>query len=132
MVGPAQQFFHLVVAVGRAENMDFLAGHLLGAQAGLKQAAGLGAGQMGCQHRVEVIVAEGLLRQQHLAAGALGQIAQDPGVAGQGPLVQQVAGGGQGCKVRGYHPAQGGKGGCSYNAHPGQDFQTKVWPQQKV
>ena len=74
---------------------DFLAGHLFRTQAGFKQAAGFGTGQVWRQQGVAVIIAERLLGQQHLAAGALGQTAQNFRVAGQGVFIQQVAGGRQ-------------------------------------
>ena len=95
MVRVLHQFIHFVRTVGRAEHMDFLAGHLFRTQAGFKQAAGLGTGQVWRQQGVAVIIAECLLGQQHLAAGALGQAAQNFRVAGQGVFIQQVAGGRQ-------------------------------------
>ena len=52
MVGILQQFFHFVRAVGRAEDMNFFAGHFLRAQPRFKQAAGFGARQVRRQQRV--------------------------------------------------------------------------------
>ena len=109
MVGIAQQLVHLVRAVGGAEYMDFFAGHLLGTQPCLKQAAGLGARQVRRQQGIQVIVAERLLRQQHPAAGALCQPAQNLRVTGQRGLVQQIAGCGQGGKFRRHCAADGRK-----------------------
>ena len=126
MVGIAQQLVHLVRAVGGAEYMDFFAGHLLGTQPCLKQAAGLGASQVRRQQGIQVIVAERLLRQQHPAAGALCQPAQNLRVAGQGGLVQQVAGRWQGGKFRRHRAADGRKRRpCIVQCH--QSTRTGLW-----
>ena len=106
MVGVAQQLVHLVVAVGGAENVYLAAGHLLGAKAGFVQTAGLGAGKVRRQQRIQVVVAERLLRQQNFAARALRQCAQQFGIAAQRPFVQQVAGCGQGVQRGGQNAAQ--------------------------
>ena len=52
MVSILQQFFHFVRTVGRAEDMNFFAGHFLRAQPRFKQAAGFGARQVRRQQRV--------------------------------------------------------------------------------
>ena len=106
VVGIAQQLIHLVCTVGGAEHVHLPAGHFLRAQPRLKQAAGLGARQMLCQQRVKIIVAERLLRQQHLAAGARRQCAKDFGILRQRALVYQVTGGRQGGKLRPGIPAE--------------------------
>ena len=111
MVRVLHQFIHFVRTVGRAEHMDFLAGHLFRTQAGFKQAAGLGTGQVWRQQGVAVIIAECLLGQQHLAAGALGQAAQNFRVAGQGVFIQQVAGVGSFSSSGGMVPPSAAKGG---------------------
>ena len=100
MVGVPQQLVHFICAVGRAENVHFFAGHFLRAEPRLIQAAGLGAREVRRQQRVQIVVAERLLRQQHLAPGTMGQPAQNLRVAGQGSFIQQVAGRGQGGKFR--------------------------------
>ena len=64
VVGVLQQLLELVRPVGRAEHMVLLLRQLFPAKAALVQAAGLGARQIGCQHRVEIEVGKGLLRQQ--------------------------------------------------------------------
>ena len=75
--------------------MVLLLRQLFPAQAALVQAAGLGTGQIGRQHRVDIEVGKSLLRQQNAAAGALLHPQQDLTVAAQLGFVQQIAGGGQ-------------------------------------
>ena len=76
VVSVLQQFLELVGPVGGAEHMVLLLRQLLPAQAALVQAAGLGACQIGGQHRVEVVVGKGLLGQQNL--GRAEQLCGDP------------------------------------------------------
>ena len=109
MVSVPQQLVHFICAVGRAENVHFFAGHFLRAEPRLKQAAGLGACEVRCQQRVQIVVAERLLRQQHLAPGTTGQPAQNLRVAGQGSFIQQVAGRGKGGKFRRHCAVDGRK-----------------------
>ena len=125
MVGIAQQLVHLVRAVGGAKDMH-LAGHLFGTQPCFKQAAGLGARQVRRQQRIQVIVAERLLRQQHPAAGALCQPAQNFRVAAQRIFIQQIAGCGQGGKFRRHRAADGRKRRpCIVQCH--QSTRTGLW-----
>ena len=91
-----QKLRKLIVPVSGAEHMVLLVRQLLPAQAALVQAAGLGARQIGCQHRVHIKVGKGLLRQQNFAPGALLHPQQDLAVAAQLRFVQQIAGRGQG------------------------------------
>ena len=95
VVGVLQQLGELVCPVGSAEHMVLLFRQLLPAQAALVQAAGLGACQVGGQHRVHIKVGKGLLGQQGPASGALLQLQHDLPIPAQLGLVQQVAGGGQ-------------------------------------
>ena len=119
MVGILQQFAKFVVPVGGAEHMDLFSGHFLCAQAGLIQAAGLGARQVPGEQGIAVIVGERLLGQQNPASGALCHPGQKFAVAAQRPFVQQIAGGGQGGKQPGrVLPAQGGKGRAALGLHP--------------
>ena len=96
----------LVLPVGCAEDVDFLARHLLRAQARLEQAAGFRARKVRREDRIEVEVGERLLRQEHAAARPRGEVPQDLAVAAQGGLVQHVAGRGQAGKNR-LRPAAG-------------------------
>ena len=75
--------------------MVLLFRQLLPAKAALVQAAGFGACQIGRQHRVEIKVGKGFLRQQDAAAGALLHPQQNFAVAAQLCFVQQIAGRGQ-------------------------------------
>ena len=126
MVGIAQQLVHLVRAVGGAKDMHLTAGHLLGTQPCFKQAAGLGARQVRRQQGIQVIVAERLLCQQYLAAGALCQPAQNFRVAAQRIFIQQIAGCGQGGKFRRHRAADGRKRRpCIVQCH--QSTRTGLW-----
>ena len=71
VVGVLQELLKLVLPVGPAEDMNLTLGHLLLAQPGLIEAAGLGTRQIGGQEGIKVVVGEGLLGQQHLAPGTL-------------------------------------------------------------
>ena len=95
VVGVLQQLRELVRPVGRAEHMVFLFRQLFPAKAALVQTAGFGACQIGRQHRVEIKVGKGFLRQQNFAAGALLHPQQNFAVAAQLCFVQQIAGRGQ-------------------------------------
>ena len=95
VVGVLQKRFKFVLPVGSAEDMDLTLGHLLFAQPGLIETAGLGARQILGQEGVEVIVGKGLLGQQHLAAGTLRQGGQYLAVCPQPRLVNHIGGGGK-------------------------------------
>ena len=126
VVSVLQQLLELVGPVGGAEHMVLLLRQLLPAQAALVQAAGLGARQIGGQHRVEVVVGKGLLGQQDLAACPLLHAQQDLAVAAQPGLIQQIAGGGQGsqCSLREVRQPRKGRAGVG---QPHQSTRAGAW-----
>ena len=95
VVGVLQELFKLVGAVGPAEDMNLTLGHLLLAQPGLIEAAGLGASQIGGQEGIKVVVGEGLLGQQHFAPGTLCQGGEHLAVFPQPLLVDDIGRGGK-------------------------------------
>ena len=72
VVRVGEQLVQLLLPVGRGKHVD-LPGELLPAKAGLKQAAGGGTGQVPADQRVTGKHGEGLLGQEDLAAGLLGE-----------------------------------------------------------
>ena len=90
-----QELLKLVRAVGPAEHVDLTLGHLLLAQPGLIEAAGLGASQIGGQEGIKVVVGEGLLGQQHFAPGTLCQGGEHLAVFPQPLLVDDIGRGGK-------------------------------------
>ena len=95
VVGVLQELLKLVLPVGPAEHVDLPLGHLLLAQPGLIEAAGLGARQVSGQEGVEIVVGESLLGQQHPAASTLRQSGEHFSVFPQPLLVDDVGRGGQ-------------------------------------
>ena len=126
VVGVLQQFLKLICPVGGAEHMVLLLRQLFPAQTALVQAAGLGTGQIGCQHRVDVKVGKSLLRQQNAAAGALLHTQQNFAVAAQLGFVQQIAGGGQAVQLLLGQVCQPRKGRAAV-AHPHQSTRAGLW-----
>ena len=95
VVGVLQELLKLVLPVGPAEHVDLPLGHLLLAQPGLIEAAGLGARQVPGQEGVEIVVGKSLLGQQHPAASTLRQSGEHFSVFPQPLLVDDVGRGGQ-------------------------------------
>ena len=126
VVGVLQQFLKLVCPVGGAEHMVLLLRQLFPAQTALVQAAGLGTGQIGCQHRVDIKVGKSLLRQQDAAASALLHTQQNFAVAAQLGFVQQIAGGGQAVQLLLGQVCQPRKGRAAV-AHPHQSTRAGLW-----
>ena len=100
VVGVLQQLVKLLIPVGGAEHMGLPFRHLLPPKAGFIEAAGLGARQIRRQHRVQVIVGKGLLRQEDFCTRALGNSRQNFTVAPQLGLIQHITGRGQTGKQR--------------------------------
>ena len=126
VVSVLQQLCELVCPVGGAEHMVFLFRQLLPAQAALVQAAGLGACQVGGQHRVHIKVGKGLLGQQSPASGALLQLQHDLTVPTQLGLVQQIAGGGQALQLLFRQVCQPCKGRAAI-LQPHQSTRAGLW-----
>ena len=126
VVSVLQQILELVGPVGSAEHMVLLLRQLLPAQAALVQAAGLGACQVGGQHRVHIKVGKGLLGQQGPAPGALLQLQHDLPVAAQLRFVQQVAGGGQALQLLFRQVCQPRKGRAAI-LQPHQSTRAGLW-----
>ena len=126
VVGVLQKLCELVCPVGSAEHMVFLFRQLFPAQAALVQAAGLGACQVGGQHRVHIKVGKGLLGQQGPASGALLQLQHDLTVPAQLGLVQQVAGGGQALQLLFRQVCQPRKGRAAI-LQPHQSTRAGLW-----
>ena len=106
--------------------MVLLFRQLLPAQAALVQAAGLGACQVGGQHRVHIKVGKGLLGQQGPASGALLQLQHDLPIPAQLGLVQQVAGGGQALQLLFRQVCQPCKGRAAI-LQPHQSTRAGLW-----
>ena len=126
VVGVLQQLCELVCPVGGAEHMVLLFRQLLPAQAALVQAAGLGACQVGGQHRVHIKVGKGLLGQQGPASGALLQLQHDLPIPAQLGLVQQVAGGRQALQLLFRQVCQPCKGRAAI-LQPHQSTRAGLW-----
>ena len=126
VVGVLQKLGKFLCPVGSAEHMVLLFRQLLPAQAALVQAAGLGACQVGGQHRVHIKVGKGLLGQQSPASGALLQLQHDLTVPAQLGLVQQVAGGGQALQLLFRQVCQPCKGRAAI-LQPHQSTRAGLW-----
>ncbi len=90
MVADLHQFSHFRRGIGRAEHMVLPPRHGFMGQAGLKQTAGGGAGQVPADQRVGIEQRKGFLRQKDVAPRALLHPGQDLQVPAQGLFVHHI------------------------------------------
>ena len=91
----SDKLFHLIRPVRGTEYMHFFSRHLLCAEPRLVEAARLGPREMRGEDRIEVIVTEGLLREEDPAAGPLCERTQDLRIGLKLCFVEQIARGRQ-------------------------------------
>ena len=91
MVRIPQQLFEFILPVGSTEDVHLFSRHLLSAEPGFIQAAGLSSGKIRSQERIEIIVGEGFLGKQDPAPGAFRHRGQDPAVFLQPFFINHIA-----------------------------------------
>ena len=128
VVGIRQQLVKFVFPVRAAEHMHFPIRHLLPAQPGLVEAAGLRPRQILRQKGIKVVVGERFLRQQHPASAAPGQGAKALCIGLQTRLVHDIAGRGDPVKQLLRFPArQSRKGRIVDGQMRHQSTSTGLW-----
>ena len=103
VVRVVNQLCHLIFPVRGTEYMHFFSRHLLCPEPRLVETARLGPREMRGEDRIEVIVTEGLLREEDPAAGPLREGTQDLSIGLKLCFVEQIARGRQRMKGRRGH-----------------------------